>query len=177
MDDIFVEALNVNHDKATQNEQIVTATDDQFIGRKLIEDKNLFPQNEYLSHSHNVSSELFIEETSEVLETSNKEKNNQEKDVSTEVMDITDPSKIKKDIASAIHPMTPFKEEIKRNKPSNHHFYDNGDMDILAKSSLGAFDKPVNILTEEQNKAKRSANQQRSHVRICFYFAGIAEKR
>ena len=28
-----------------------------------------------------------------------------------------------------------------------------------------------------ENKAKRSANQQRSDVRICFYFAGIAEKQ
>ena len=157
MDDIFVEALYANHDKATQNEQIVTATDDQFIGRKLaIEDNNLFPQNEFLSHSYNVSSELFIEEAvkfSEVLETSKKEESNQEKDVLTEVMDITDPSKIKKDIASsAIHPMTQIKAEIRRNAQSNHHFYGNRDMDILAKSSLGSFDKPANILTEEQNK-------------------------
>ena len=156
MDDIFVEALYANHDKATQNEQIVTATDDQFIGRKLaIEDKNLFPQNENLSNSYNVSSGLFIEEAvkfSEELETSKKEESNQEKDVSTEVMDVTDPSKIKKDITSAIHPMTPVKEEIRRKAPSNHHFYGNRDMDILAKSSLSSFDKPTNILTEEQNK-------------------------
>ena len=156
MDDIFIEALYDNHDKATQNEQIVTATDDQFIGRKLaIEDNNLFPQNEFLSHSYNVSSELFIEEAvkfSEVLETSKKEESNHEKDVSTEVIDITDPCRIKKDIASAIHPMTQVKEEIRRNAPSNHHFYGNRDRDILAKCSLRSFDKPANILTEEQNK-------------------------